>query len=123
MNDELMKDGRFMNKLSMEPDQELLNTLVKRIIETTRPLRIILFGSAAEGRMGPDSDLDILVIVRDGMHRRRTAQAIYKSLSGLGISKDIIVVTEGDVREHGDKPSLVIFPALNSGKELYRAAA
>ena len=107
----------------MQPDPELLNTLVERIVDIARPVRIILFGSAAEGRMGADSDLDIVVVVRDGVHRRHTAQAIYKRLSGLGVPKDIIVVTESDVQKYGDNPSLVICPALKGGKELYRAEA
>lgn len=72
--------------------------------------------------MGPDSDLDLLVVVPDGVHRRRTAQTIYRSLTGLGFAKDVVVVTESDIREYGDNPSLVIKPALNQGKDLYHAA-
>lgn len=105
-----------------KPDQRLLDELVKRIVEAVQPLRIILFGSAARGAMGPHSDLDVLVIMPDGIHRRRTAQAIYRSLRGLGTAKDIVVVTESDVRAYGGNPSLVIQPALQDGKELYRAA-
>jgi len=41
--------------------------------------------------------------------------------AGLGVSKDVIVVTETDVQQYGDNPSLVIYPALHEGKELYRA--
>ena len=118
-----MKDeGGMMNRQDMQPDREILDTLVKRILETAQPLRIILFGSAAEGRMGPDSDLDVLVIMQDGTHRRRTAQQVYRCLAGIGVPKDIVVVTQSDVREYGDKPSLVLFSALRKGKELYRAA-
>ena len=72
--------------------------------------------------MGPDSDLDVLVIMPDGVHRRRTAQTIYRSLKGLGWAKDIVVVTESDVREYGQNPSLVLYPALQEGRELYRVA-
>jgi len=106
-----------------EPKKELLDEVVKRIVEVAQPLRIILFGSAAKGRMGPDSDLDIIVVVRDGVHRRRTAQAIYRSLSGLGVPKDIVVVTEGDIEAYANNPSLVIYQALREGKELYRAVS
>ena len=81
----------------------------------------MLFGSAALGDMGPDSDLDVLVVMPDGVHRRKTAQNIYLSLRGLGIAKDIVVVTETDVREHSNNRSLVIYPALRQGKELYSA--
>ena len=72
--------------------------------------------------MGPHSDVDLLVVMPDGAHRRQTAQRLYRALSGLGVAKDIVVVTESDVREFSDEPSLVICPALREGKDLYRAS-
>lgn len=105
-----------------KPDQRILKELVRRIVESVQPRRVVLFGSAARGEMRPNSDLDVLVVMPDGVHRRRTAQIIYRSLSGLGIPKNVVVVTESDVREHGDNPSLVLCPALQHGKELYNVA-
>ena len=102
--------------------QELLDDLVRKIIEAVQPRRIILFGSAAKSRMGEDSDLDLLVIMPDGVHRRRTAQAIYRSLAGLGMAKDIVVATESDIQYYGGNSSLVLFPALREGREVYRAS-
>ena len=102
-------------------EQGLLDEVVKRTVKAVQPLRIILFGSAARGTMGQDSDLDLLVVVPDGVHRRRTAQAVYKSLRGIGFAKDVVVVTESDIQEYGDNPSLIIYPALRQGKELYHA--
>jgi len=78
--------------------------------------------SCSGGEMGPNSDLDLLVVMPDCVHRRRIAQAIYLCLLGLGVAKDVVVVTESDVRDHGENPSLVLFPALREGRELYRAA-
>lgn len=103
------------------PDAQLLKEVVRRIIEAAHPLRIILFGSAARGEMGPDSDLDLLVVMPDGIHHRQVARTVYMALSGLSISKDIIVVTEGDIQNYGQNPSLIIAPALADGKELYHA--
>jgi len=71
---------------------------------------------------GANSDLDLLVIMPDGVHRRRTAQAIYRSLTGLGIAKDVVVVTESDLREYSRNPALVLFPALREGTEVYCVA-
>jgi predicted nucleotidyltransferase len=102
-------------------EEGTLSRLVTRIVETLRPRRIILFGSAARGQMGAHSDVDLLVVMPDGIHRRRTAQAIYLGLNGTGIAKDIMVVTESDVRMYGNNPSLVLFPALREGREIYRA--
>ena len=106
----------------MQPDPRIIDELTQRIAEVVHPLRIILFGSAARGEMGPDSDLDVLVIMPDGIHRRRTAQKIERHLWGLGFAKDIVVVTESDVREHGSNPYMIIKAALEEGREVYHAA-
>lgn len=102
--------------------QEKIEELTRQIVQAAHPRRIVLFGSAARGRMNPHSDVDILVVMPDGAHRRQTAGTIYRALAGFGYSKDIVVVTEDDVRRFGDEPSLVICPALREGKELYRAS-
>ena len=46
--------------------QEILEDIIKRIVETARPEKIILFGSAARGEMGPNSDVDLLIIRKGG---------------------------------------------------------
>jgi uncharacterized protein len=115
-----MRDGETFSPPAV--DQRLLDELVRRIVRTVQPRRIVLFGSAARGQMGPHSDIDLLVVMPDGAHRRQTAQRLYLALSGVGIAKDIVVVTESDVRELADEPSLVISPALQEGKELYRVS-
>ncbi|MGA1870423.1 MAG: nucleotidyltransferase domain-containing protein [bacterium] len=112
-----------MNPVSGSPSIETLNEMVRRIVAAVHPLRLVLFGSAAIARMGPNSDLDLLVVMPDGVHRRQTSQKIYRSLSGIGIAKDIIVVTESDIHKHKDNPSLIIYPALREGRELYHAKA
>ncbi|MEW5803850.1 MAG: nucleotidyltransferase domain-containing protein [bacterium] len=101
-----------------KPDADILNEIVKRIVEAVRPVRVVLFGSASRGQMGPDSDLDLMIVMPDGIHRRQTARTIYRSLAGIGVAKDIVVVTESDIRNHQDNPSLVIYPALREGREL-----
>jgi predicted nucleotidyltransferase len=82
-------------------------------------LRIILFGSAARGEMGPNSDFDVLVVMPEGVHRRKTAQLIYRHLLGFGFATDVVVATESDLRKYGDNFSLVYYPALREGKEIY----
>jgi predicted nucleotidyltransferase len=100
-------------------DESLLQDLVNRIVAAVHPRRIVLFGSAARGQMGPHSDLDLLVVMPDGTHRGETTESIIFSLAGLGVAKDVVVVTESDVRNFGDNPYLVIHPALRDGRELY----
>lgn len=102
------------------PDPKLLDEIVRRIVDVAAPEKIILFGSAARGEMGPDSDLDILVI-KSCQNQREVAQAIRRLLIGIGTPKDIVVVTPEDLEEHKDIPGYVIGPALREGKVLYAA--
>lgn len=41
---------------------ETLRQIIERVVEVAQPEKIILFGSAARGEMGPNSDVDLLVI-------------------------------------------------------------
>lgn len=43
-------------------DSEILNRIKSRIVQKYRPEKIILFGSAVEGKMHDNSDLDIAII-------------------------------------------------------------
>ena len=54
--------------------QEILEDIINRIVETVHPEKIILFGSAARGEMGPHSDVDLLII-RKGGHSRKAGGA------------------------------------------------
>jgi predicted nucleotidyltransferase len=49
-------------------DQKTLDNIIRRIVEVAHPEKILLFGSAARGEMGPNSDVDLLVI-KSGAHR------------------------------------------------------
>jgi predicted nucleotidyltransferase len=98
--------------------QELLDEVIRRIVEVTDPEKIILFGSAMRGELGPNSDLDLLV-VKSGVHRRQLTQAIYMNLFGVGQAVDVVVVTPEDIERYKDSFALVIEPALREGKVIY----
>jgi len=98
---------------------EMLSDLIRRVKAAMQPLRIILFGSAARGQLGPNSDLDILVVAADGTRCRQAAQAVYQRLIGFGWPVDVIVATEGQLRRNASNFSLVYYPALREGKVIY----
>jgi predicted nucleotidyltransferase len=99
-------------------EQQILDEIVRRVVEVAQPEKVILFGSAARGELGPNSDIDILVIKSD-IHRRHLAQEIYMNLFGVGQAVDIVVVTPEDIEQYGDSPALIIQPALRTGRVLY----
>lgn len=102
-------------------EQTVLNEIVRRIVEVAQPDRIILFGSAARGEMGPDSDVDLLVIKSGVEHRGQLEERIYMNLFGVGVPVDVVVVTPEDVARIGDRVGSVIRPALREGREIYAA--
>jgi predicted nucleotidyltransferase len=103
------------------PDKQILADIVRRVVEAAQPDKIILFGSAARGEMGPHSDFDLLVIKGGKFNRWRVTRAIYRQLRGKGAPVDVVVVTPEAVERYGDSPYLVIHPALREGKIVYGA--
>ncbi|NPV80374.1 MAG: nucleotidyltransferase domain-containing protein [Firmicutes bacterium] len=99
----------------------MLEDIIQRIVRIANPERILLFGSAARGEMGPDSDLDLLVIKRGLFKRRALAQEIYMNLFGAGIPVDIIIATPDEVENYRDKVGSIIPIALSEGREIYCA--
>ena len=106
---------------STVPTKKLLDEITRRIVTSVRPRRVLLFGSAARRRMRKNSDFDILVVMRGPVHRRQTAQKIYRNLHGTGIAVDIVVATEKDLEQYGARAGTILKSALQEGRVLYEA--
>lgn len=110
-------------RMNMPPPEDrdggALAEIVERIVRVAAPERIVLFGSAARGEAGANSDFDLLVIKSGSFHRGRLTEEIYLSLIGVGRAVDVVVVTPDDVARYRDSPALVIAPALREGRVIY----
>lgn len=53
--------------------QEIIEHAVRDIVTRFHPEQVILFGSQARGDATPDSDVDFLVVMPDGIDRREVA--------------------------------------------------
>lgn len=102
-------------------DEKTLQAIVKRIVEVAKPEKIIMFGSAARGEMGPHSDVDLLVVKRGEFHRGHLVEEIYMNLIGVGQAVDVVVVTPEEIEKYKDRMALVIYPAVREGKIVYAA--
>jgi predicted nucleotidyltransferase len=100
-----------------------LREIVRRIVEATHPDKIILFGSAARGAMGPNSDLDLLVIKAGDYRRRAVAVDVLRALRGIEYSTDVVVATPREVERYKDSYCLVIHAAIREGKVICDKAA
>ena len=95
--------------------------VVRRIVDAAQPEKIILFGSAARGEMGPHSDLDILV-VKSGADHWGLSSEIRRALRGVNAAVDLVVATPEDLERYKDSQPLVYKPALREGRVVHDAA-
>jgi hypothetical protein len=81
---------------------------------------IYLYGSRARGEAGPDSDYDLMLVVSASqLPRYRRNQQAFRALCGLGVPKQVIVLTREEF-EAGRKvvcslPATVLLPCCGRG--------
>jgi len=103
----------------VELNETLLTEITRRIVATSDPQEIILFGSQARGDAQPDSDLDLLVVKEEVASPRAEAARIYRALAGLSAPVDVVVARSDYVRRHRDVVGTIVRPALREGRVLY----
>jgi predicted nucleotidyltransferase len=100
----------------------ILEEMVSRLIAAFNPDHIYLYGSRARGEAGPDSDYDLMLVVSASqVPRYRRDQQAFRALCGLGVPKEVIVLTRAEF-EVGRKV-ICSLPAtvLREGRLLYAA--
>jgi predicted nucleotidyltransferase len=101
------------------PPVDYIQVMTERIVRDYDPVKIILFGSHARGEAGPESDIDLLVVLPEVANKRQAAVAIRRAFTDLPVPKDIVVTTPEEIARRGDVVGTVLRPALREGKVLY----
>jgi uncharacterized protein len=99
--------------------EDKIQEMQRRIVALFDPEKIVLFGSYARGGAGTDSDVDLLVVLRDVTARREKRLDIRTALHGVGVAKDIVVASPDEMERYRDVVGTIIRPALLHGKVLY----
>jgi len=99
--------------------EDIVEVMVRRIVERFHPLRVLLFGSRARGEARKWSDVDLLVVLPEVMDKRKTTVEILRVLGDLPVSKDIIVTTPEEISRRGHLIGSVLRAALKEGKVVY----
>ena len=92
---------------------------VKKIAETLKPEKIILFGSYAYGKPTPDSDVDLLVILKTKKPRKERVVAISLLLYPRPFPVDIMVKTPKEIENDLKKGNVFIGEIMKKGRVLY----
>ncbi|MGB7156475.1 MAG: nucleotidyltransferase domain-containing protein [Tepidisphaeraceae bacterium] len=85
-----------------------------------KPRRVILFGSHARGAAGPDSDVDLLVIMPHAGDGPTQATAICQAVD-IPFPLDMLVRSPAEIRRRVGMNDFFIKEILREGKVIYEA--
>ena len=98
----------------------LLEDAVERLKAEFQPEQIFLFGSHAWGTPTEDSDIDLMVIVRESSERAiRRMQRAHHCLGDLDMSKDVFVQTRAEFDRYRHLRASIQHQILQRGRKLY----
>jgi excisionase family DNA binding protein len=100
----------------------VLAEIVRRLEEAYEPEAMYLFGSAARGEVGPNSDYDVLLVVPDDASAERLrARRAYEVLWGIGVAVDVLVWRQSAFDEGAAVPTSLPAAVLREGIVLHAA--
>ena len=106
-----------------EITQQVLEDMVRVIVDAAHPEQIILFGSRSRGESLPGSDVDLLIVESDPFgakrSRRKEMTRLWRALSTFPFAKDILVYSRDEVEYWRTSLNNVVSKALRDGKVLY----
>ena len=114
-------DGRigYIDDMTRSNIQRGVRDVVEQVVSLAKPQRVILFGSAVDGRVGPDSDLDFLVVVSEGRNIRQVTNRLNVRVHGRPMPCDFVVVTPSILQRNRHKSGMVYGEIMEHGQEVY----
>jgi len=109
-----------VHPVGFPPVAETLPAAIERIVSKLKPEKIILFGSYAYGNPTPDSDVDLLVIMKTKAKEIDRFVAVSNLLYPRQFPVDILVKTPKEMEaETRKKGNFFMREILKKGKVLY----
>ena len=101
------------------PGSKQIDEMVRRIVARFQPEQIILFGSHARGDAGPDSDVDLLVVMPVEGSKREKVLEIRMALHDIRLAKDVLISTPEEFAWRKETVGTIERPAAREGRILY----
>lgn len=95
--------------------------VVQRVFEGSDAQRVVVFGSVARGEDGPDSDIDLLVVLPHVTRSHDDAVRIMRLLRDVPCGVDVMVTDAERLASQARVPGIVRV-ALREGRTYERAA-
>ena len=101
--------------------RDWVDDVVAPIVEQFHPAAVILFGSVADGTDGPDSDLDLLVVLDDApVNRRRELMVeLRRATRGVDVPRDLLVTSSTDLERNRHIVGTTEYGPANHGVVVY----
>ena len=105
-----------------QQDEKIARELVDRLRTVFDVQRAVWFGSRAQGRGGPDSDWDLLVVAPSTESTVRRAARALRATADQQVPCDFVVLTPDEYAKYREWRSSVVYSAETTGQVLYAAA-
>lgn len=105
-----------MNKRNL---QYIITQVVDQIVTLSHPLKVILFGSAVNGKTTRDSDLDFMVVIPNRQKIDEITDVLNTGIRNRPMPCDFVVVTPYLLNKHRKTPGFIYSEILNNGREVY----
>lgn len=109
-------DGRTLD--------EWVPTIIDELVSACDPLQVILFGSVARGEDGPDSDIDVLVVLPNvDRARRHEVVARLRRAVTAPVPVDVFVTDPSEIERRRDVIGSLLYWPLREGRVVHGRAA
>ena len=100
--------------------QEKIQEITQKIVKEFKPEKIILFGSYAWGKPGPDSDVDLFIVKKSKKRRINRERELRTKLFGNKFPPmDILIYTPWEIEKRLLIEDFFIKDILGKGRVLY----
>jgi predicted nucleotidyltransferase len=105
----------------LSPTQEKVNRAVQLAVETTQPMRVILFGSWPRGEAKWDSDLDLAVLLDDARESQlgTIRRVLRRKLDEIPMSIDLVLTTNECAERFRGSINSIYHRILTEGQVVY----
>lgn len=103
------------------PLRDWVPLLVERLVGEFNPAMILLVGSVADGSDGPDSDVDLLVVL-DEVPKSQLYDVLvdmHRITRDCAAPTDFMVTSAGKLARRRDRPGTIEYESVHNGKVVY----
>lgn len=95
--------------------KDVLERVMKDIVSKYTPEKIILFGSYASGIYTKDSDIDLLIVIKEAQRFKLR----HKLLNTFSIPIQLVFISDEEFKETKDVIGGIAYPASKYGEVIY----